>query len=91
MCLFCSSSNFANVHNHFPALVLSCAKCQIQTSTTSHLSPAGRADILELVLWLEGNSVDARSGFAHALDDSNFEHLTQASSGATTGDWFVLL
>ncbi len=30
---------------------------------------------------------------AHAgvvvLDDSNFEHLTQASTGATTGDWFV--
>lgn len=25
------------------------------------------------------------------LDDSNFEHLTQAASGATTGDWFVLL
>jgi hypothetical protein len=23
------------------------------------------------------------------LDDSNFEHLTQASTGATTGDWFV--
>ncbi|CAF1108529.1 unnamed protein product [Brachionus calyciflorus] len=25
-----------------------------------------------------------------SLDDSNFEHDTQASSGATTGDWFVL-
>ncbi|KAK6644366.1 hypothetical protein RUM43_000633 [Polyplax serrata] len=24
------------------------------------------------------------------LDDTNFEHLTQASTGATTGDWFVL-
>lgn len=23
------------------------------------------------------------------LDDSNFEHLTQATTGATTGDWFV--
>jgi len=23
------------------------------------------------------------------LDDTNFEHLTQAASGATTGDWFV--
>lgn len=23
------------------------------------------------------------------LDDSNFEHLTQAATGATTGDWFV--
>eukprot|EP01031_Cornospumella_fuschlensis_P051338 gene51338-62778_t len=23
------------------------------------------------------------------LDSSNFEHLTQASTGATTGDWLV--
>jgi len=23
------------------------------------------------------------------LTDTNFEHLTQASTGATTGDWFV--
>lgn len=25
------------------------------------------------------------------LNDDNFEHLTQAASGATTGDWFVML
>ena len=25
------------------------------------------------------------------LDDNSFEHLTQAASGATTGDWFVML
>lgn len=25
------------------------------------------------------------------LNDENFEHLTQASTGATTGDWLVLL
>ena len=25
------------------------------------------------------------------LTDDNFEHDTQASSGATTGDWFILL
>lgn len=25
------------------------------------------------------------------LADENFEHLTQASTGATTGDWFILL
>ena len=24
------------------------------------------------------------------LDDSNFEHDTQASTGSTTGDWFIL-
>ncbi len=23
------------------------------------------------------------------LNDENFEHLTQASTGATTGDWFI--
>lgn len=23
------------------------------------------------------------------LDTSNFEHLTQASTGATTGDWLI--
>nr|CAG4644057.1 EOG090X0856 [Lepidurus arcticus] len=27
---------------------------------------------------------------AQELTDENFEHLTQASTGATTGDWFVL-
>lgn len=25
------------------------------------------------------------------LTDTTFEHLTQASTGATTGDWFVFL
>lgn len=25
------------------------------------------------------------------LNDDSFEHLTQAASGATTGDWFVML
>lgn len=29
-------------------------------------------------------------GVTHLNDDS-FEHLTQAASGATTGDWFVML
>ena len=27
----------------------------------------------------------------HVLDDDSFEHLTQASTGATTGDWLVLM
>ena len=26
-----------------------------------------------------------------ALNDDSFEHLTQAATGATTGDWFVYL
>lgn len=25
------------------------------------------------------------------LTDDTFEHLTQAATGATTGDWFVML
>lgn len=25
------------------------------------------------------------------LSDDSFEHLTQASTGSTTGDWFILL
>lgn len=25
------------------------------------------------------------------LTDETFEHLTQAATGATTGDWFVML
>jgi hypothetical protein len=32
----------------------------------------------------EGTSVQV-------LTDQNFEHLTQASTGATTGDWFIKL
>lgn len=33
---------------------------------------------------------DGKEPLAKELADVNFEHLTQASSGATTGDWFVL-
>ena len=29
--------------------------------------------------------------FMLSLSDENFEHLTQASTGAMTGDWFVRL
>lgn len=28
---------------------------------------------------------------AKELTDDSFEHLTQASTGSTTGDWFILL
>ncbi len=41
----------------------------------------------ELSWWLEEN----KSGSAQRLTDADFEHLTQASTGATTGDWFVML
>ena len=29
--------------------------------------------------------------YVRKLDDESFEHLTQASTGATTGDWLVML
>lgn len=32
-----------------------------------------------------------RSPIVRELSDENFEHLTQASTGATTGDWLILL
>ena len=37
--------------------------------------------------WLEENK-DVSS---QVLDNANFEHLTQAATGATTGDWFIML
>nr|XP_022308564.1 uncharacterized protein LOC111114518 isoform X2 [Crassostrea virginica] len=36
--------------------------------------------------WLE----QAREVTLQTLDDTSFEHLTQASTGATTGDWLVI-
>ena len=36
--------------------------------------------------WIERNSEKK----THILTDATFEHDTQASTGATTGDWFVL-
>lgn len=32
-----------------------------------------------------------RDPIVKELNDNNFEHLTQASTGATTGDWFIKL
>ena len=34
---------------------------------------------------------EARQRLTHTLDDKTFEHDTQATSGSTTGDWFILL
>lgn len=33
----------------------------------------------------------AQESSVRNLDDNNFEHLTQAATGATTGDWLVML
>lgn len=40
----------------------------------------------DLLDWLQTNWESS----LRSLDDESFEHLTQASTGATTGDWFVL-
>ena len=50
-------------------------------------SLAEPVEVEELITWLEEN----QSGTAQVLTDTDFEHLTQASTGATTGDWFVML
>jgi len=45
--------------------------------------PANEEVILEVL-------TQAKEPGVQELTDSSFEHLTQAASGATTGDWFVL-
>ncbi|XP_055587190.1 LOW QUALITY PROTEIN: thioredoxin domain-containing protein-like [Uranotaenia lowii] len=39
---------------------------------------------------LIGKLVHNKDPNVKELSDENFEHLTQASSGATTGDWFIM-
>ena len=34
---------------------------------------------------------DNKDPIVKELSDDNFEFLTQAASGATTGDWFIML
>ena len=44
---------------------------------------------LALALWPREASAGPVTTRVIALNDENFEHLTQAASGATTGKWFV--
>ncbi|GIX93689.1 thioredoxin domain-containing protein [Caerostris extrusa] len=46
----------------------------------------GKFELETLYSWLQDN----RQPSTVDLDDSSFEHLTQAASGATTGDWLVM-
>lgn len=46
----------------------------------------GKFEFDELYAWLQDNRFPATA----ELDDSSFEHLTQAATGATTGDWLVM-
>lgn len=48
---------------------------------------SGDIEADEIYQQFEENRVPA----VKELTDANFEHLTQASSGATTGDWFIML
>jgi len=48
---------------------------------------ASSMDADEVTSWVEDN----RKSFTLRLNDDSFEHETQASTGATTGDWFVHL
>lgn len=40
---------------------------------------------------LIGKLIQNKDPNVKELSDETFEHLTQASSGATTGDWFIML
>ena len=44
-------------------------------------------DAEEVLAWIDDNT----QSFVLSLNDDSFEHETQASTGATTGDWFVRL
>ena len=48
---------------------------------------ANRIQADDVAIWLENNKKHSSS----VLKDDTFEHLTQAATGATTGDWLVLL
>lgn len=63
---------------HVPALVY------IRRNKTAHFD--GKFEIDSMYSWMQENIEPATAD----LDDTNFEHLTQAASGATTGDWLVL-
>lgn len=46
-----------------------------------------KLSLKDLAEWID----NVRERVTTKLDDSSFEHLTQSATGATTGDWFVLL
>lgn len=50
-------------------------------------SPGALSDADSVHEWLS----EVRPRLTHTLNDKSFEHDTQATSGSTTGDWFVLL
>lgn len=57
-----------------------------------------RSEILPINILGQPNEEEILHTFAtnkepisRELTDENFEHLTQAATGSTTGDWFIML
>lgn len=50
------------------------------------MTQIGELTAKKLTDWIE-RTIEKKT---HVLTDASFEHDTQASTGATTGDWFVL-
>lgn len=69
--------NHVNVNHNYLA----------RASTDFPLDLTGELAAPAVQSWLE----QAREVNLQTLDDTSFEHLTQASTGATTGDWLVML
>lgn len=69
-----------------PLSIVCCLPFQIsyahQTHAASHPHTLYSQAVLSLFVLASASEVVE-------LTDANFEHLTQASTGATTGDWFV--
>lgn len=54
-----------------------------------YTAPDNNVEVLseDIQAWLN----QAKDVATQALTDETFEHLTQAATGATTGDWLVIL
>jgi thioredoxin-like negative regulator of GroEL len=46
--------------------------------------------LIVLVVCLIVHASEAKKGAVKVLNEASFEHQTQAATGATTGDWFVM-
>jgi len=57
-------------------------------STVDYESKVRNMMLVVVVLCLVGMAL-AQNTDIQTLANDNFEHLTQASTGATTGDWFI--
>jgi hypothetical protein len=67
----------------FDGRSLSKSSCMVQCV----LSAADHFNHQDILYWME----QVRTSAVQALNDDNFEHLTQAVTGSSTGDWFINL